>query len=116
MPKREMPVPGDVCCRQYRYATCQIEGYAKVAAIEAINQDAADKWDEQARQRDYDNLQADFYRGMRCGHDVPAHARKIHAAAEQGNEHGGKEVAEASLSPDERPVDAVGDCRGHGTI
>ena len=107
-------MPGDVCCRQYCYAACHIEGYAKVTAIKAIDQDTADERDEQAGQRDHDNLQADFYRGMGCGHDVPAHAGKIHAAAEEGNEHSGKEVAEASLGPDKRPINAVGDCRGHG--
>ncbi len=115
MPKREMPVPGDVCCRQYRYATRQIERYAKITAVEAINQNAADEWDEQAWQSDHDNLQADFYGGMRCGHDVPAHAGKIHAAAEKGNKHGGEEVAEAALGPDERPINAVGDGCSHGT-
>ena len=114
MPKREMAVPGDVCCRQYRYAARQIEGYAKVAAVEAINQNAADEWDKQAWQSDHDNLQADFYGGMRCGHDEPAHAGKIHAAAKKRNKHGGKEVAEAPLGPDERPIDAVCNGGSHG--
>jgi len=101
--------------RQYRYAARQIERDAKVAAVEAIDQNAADKRNEQARQSDHDHLQADFHGGMRCSHDVPAHAGKIHAAAKKRNKHGGEEVAEAALRPDERPVDTVGDGCSYGT-
>src|SRR6202040_1231777 len=100
---------------QYRYAARQIEGYAKVAAVEAIDQNAADKRNDQARQSNHNYLQADFYGGMRCGHDVPAHTGKIHAAAKKRNKHGGEEIAEAALRPDERPVHAVGDGCSHGT-
>jgi hypothetical protein len=115
MPKGQMAVPGDVGGRQHRHATRQIEGYAEVAPVKAINQNAADEGNEQAWQSHDDNLQADFYGGMRGGHNEPAHAGKIHTPAKKGNKHGGKEVAEAALGPDERPVDAVGDSCSHGT-
>ena len=114
MPKREMAVPGDVCCRQYRYAARQIEGYAEVTAVEAIDQNAADEWDEQAWQSHDDNLQADLNRGMRGGHNEPAHAGEIHAAAEKRDKHGGKEVTEAPLGPDQRPINAVCNGGSHG--
>src|ERR1700686_4528229 len=115
MPKGEMAVPGDVCCRQHRHAARQIEGYAEVAPVKAINQNAADEGNEQAWQSHDDNLKYALYGGRRGGHNEPAHTGKIHAPAKKGNKHGGKEVAEAALGPDERPVDAVGDHGSHGT-
>jgi len=44
---------------------------------------------------------------VRGGHDEPADAGEIQAAAEEGDEHGDEEIAEAALRPDERPVHAV---------
>jgi len=44
---------------------------------------------------------------VRGGHDEPADTGEIQAAAEEGDEHGDEEIAEAALRPDERPVHAV---------
>ena len=52
---------------------------------------------------------------MRHGEDVPAHAGEIHAAAEERDEHGEKEIAESALRPDQLPVDGVCNCGCHGT-
>ena len=55
---------------------------------------------EQSGQSHDDHLPADFHGRMRGRQDVPAHARKVHPAAEERNKHGEKEVAEAALRPD----------------
>ena len=101
MPELEVAVPGDVGGGQNGDATHEIESDAEIAAVETVDEYAADERDEQARQGDDDDLQADFHGGMRGGHDVPAHAGEVHAAAEKGDEHGGEEIAEAALRPDE---------------
>jgi hypothetical protein len=107
MPELEMAVPCDVRGGQDGDAARQVESDAEIAAVEAVDQHAADEGNEQARQGDDDDLQADFHGGVGGGHDEPADTGEIQPAAEEGNEHGGEEIAEAALRPDERPVHAV---------
>ena len=53
---------------------------------------------------------------MRGGHDVPAHADEVHAAAEQGNEHRSEEITEAALLPEQGPIDLGNGSGGHGAL
>ena len=87
----------------------QIEQDAQITAIDAVDQHAADERHHQAGQRYDDDLPAYGDRGMRGGHDVPAHADKVHATAEERDKHGGEEEAEGALL---RAVSNPRGCRG----
>src|SRR5690242_5145408 len=115
MPKLQMATPGDVRGRQHEKAADQIEQDSQIAPVEAVDQDAAEEGHEKPRDGHDDDLPTDLHRGMRHGEDVPAYACEVHAAAEERDEHGEKEVAEAALRPDQLPVDRVCHCSCHGT-
>src|SRR5690349_18686626 len=116
MPKLQMSVPGDVRSSQHSDAAHKIENDAEIAAIEAIDQYAAHKRHEQTRRHGHNDLPANLHGRMCGGEDVPTDAGEVHAAAEQGNEHREKEIAEAALGPNQRPVGAhcSGVCGGGG--
>src|SRR5580698_5483074 len=116
MPEFEMAAPCDVGGRWYEEAASQVQRQSEIAAIEAVDKHAAKKWNEKAGQCDDDNLQADFHRGMRGGHDVPADAHEIHAASKKRNEHRRKEIPEAALRPDQLPVHTGCCCGCHGAL
>src|SRR5712672_4625303 len=106
MPELDVSMPCDVCGRQDGDAARQVQQHSEIAAIQTVNEDSAKKGNEQTGQRYYDYLEADFYCGMSGGEDVPTHRYEVHAAAEQRDEHGQEEIAEAALGPDDFPVDA----------
>lgn len=114
MPELKLAVPGNVSRPEDGEAARQIEGYTQVATVESIDKHTTDEGDKESRKGDDDDLQTYFYRGVRGGHDVPANAHEIHAAAKKGNKHGGKEITEAALRPDQLPIHTVGDCGRHG--
>jgi len=118
MPELEVAVPSDVGGGENGAAAREIEEDAEVAAVEAVDEHAAEERDEEAGQGDDDDLQTDLYSGVCAGEDVPTDAGKVHAAAEERDEHGEKKITEAALRPDEGPVDALGsgDCGGHGNV
>src|SRR6267154_5549184 len=106
MPELHVSVPRDVRSRQDSDAARQVQQHSEIAAIQAVNEDSAEKGNEETGQSYYDNLEADFYGGMGGGEDVPTHCYEVHAAAEERDEHGQEEIAEAALGPDDFPVDA----------
>src|SRR4029077_3868652 len=117
MPEFEMAAPRDVSGGKHGDAAHKIEQDTKIAAIVAVDENSADKWDQQAGSGRHDYLIT--YLDCRMGEreDVPAHSGKIHSAAEERNEHGEKEIAEAAFGPDKRPVGADGSSgvrRRHG--
>ena len=95
---RKSAEPSGTSCKQ-------IQQHAQIAAIEPINKHAAEERDEQAGQRDYNHLEADFDGRMRGREDVPADPDEVHAAAKQGHEHGQEKVTEPALRPNNFPVD-----------
>src|SRR6267154_3279091 len=106
MPELHVSVPCDVRGCQDGDAARQVQQHAEIASIQAVNEDSAEEGNEQTGQSYYDYLEADFYGGMGGGEDVPAHRYEVHAAAEERDEHGEEEKAEAALGPDDFPVDA----------
>src|SRR5258708_36524838 len=106
MPELHVSVPCNVCGRQDSNAARQVQQHSEIAAIQAVNEDSAEEGNEQTWESYYDYLEADFYCGMGGGEDVPADGYEVHAAAEEGDEHGEEEIAEAALGPDDFPVDA----------
>src|SRR5690242_8974415 len=100
MPELEMPAPRDVRSAQNEKAAHEVQHDAQVSPVEAVNQHAAEERDEQPGQRHNDDLPTDFDGGMGGREDVPAHAREVHAAAEERHEHGHKEITESALRPD----------------
>jgi len=109
-------VPGDIRCAKDGDAANEIENDAEVAAVEAINEHAANKRHQQARRHGDDDLQTDLDGRMRGGEDVPTDAGEVHAAAEKRNEHREEEIAETALGPDLRPIGThrSGRCGGGG--
>src|SRR5712675_1295045 len=97
MPELHVSVPRDVRGCQYGDAARQVQQHAEIAAIQAVNEDSAEKGNQQTGQSYYDYLEADFYGGMGGGEDVPADADEVHSAAEERDEHGEEEKAEAAL-------------------
>ncbi len=114
MPELQMAAPRDVRRGEHKKAADDIQQDAQVTAIQAIDQHAAEKRHEKSRQGNHDDLQADFYRRVRRREDVPAHAREVHSAAEERDEHGEEEKAEAALRPDQLPVHRSCRRRCHG--
>ncbi len=112
----QVAAPGDVGDGQDGEAAREIEQDAEVAAIDAVDQHAADEGDDQAGQSYDDDLPAYGDGGVCGGHDVPAHADEVHAAAEERDEHGGEEEAEGALLREQFPIDTG--CRrgGHQTF
>src|SRR6266403_4075587 len=106
MPELHVSMPRDVCGCQDGYAARQVQQHSEIAANQAIDQNAAEEGNEQTWESYHDYLQADFYGGMGGGEDVPTHRYEVHAAAEERDEHGQEEIAEAALGPDDFPVDA----------
>src|SRR5208283_6095661 len=74
VPDLQVAVPCDVGNAQDREAAREIKQHAEVTAVDAVNQDAAEKRNYQARQRDHDHLPTYGHCGVRGRHDVPAHA------------------------------------------
>src|SRR5215469_12425342 len=109
-----MTAPGDVGNGQYRETAREVEQNTEITTVHAINQHATEEGHDEAGQGDDDDLPAYGNRRMRGRHDVPAHADKVHAAAEQRDKHRRKEIAEAALLPEQRPVNPVDARRGHG--
>src|ERR1700760_3880692 len=101
MPELQVATPGDVGDGQHGKSTGDIEKNAEVPAGGAIDEHTAEEGNDEAGQRDDDDLPTDGHRGMRGGHDVPAHADEVHAAAEKRDEHGGEEETESSLGPEQ---------------
>src|ERR1700693_4787737 len=101
MPELEMAAPGDVGSGEDGDAAGKIEEHAEIATVEAVDEHAAEKGHEQSGKRDDDDLQADLDRRMGGGEDVPADGGEVQAAAEERDQHGGKEKTEAALLPDE---------------
>ena len=116
MPELQVAAPGDVGDGENGESTGDVEKDAEVATVEAINENAAEERNDEARKRDDDDLPADGHGGMRGGHDVPAHADEVHAAAEERNEHRGEEVTESALGPEQGPIDTMRSGGGHGTF
>ncbi len=110
-----MTAPGDVCGRQHEEAAGQIEQDTQISPVDAVNQHPAEERNEKTRDGHDDDLPTDLHRGMRHGEDVPAYAGEIHAAAEERDEHGEKEITESALRPDQLPVNGVCNCGCHGT-
>lgn len=105
VPELEMILPGDVRGTENEEAADKIEDDAEVTTVVAVNEDAPEKGDEQAGEGDDDYLEGDFYGGVGGGQDVPADADEVHAATEERDEHGQEKITEATLRPDEAPVD-----------
>src|SRR5277367_5087619 len=100
-----MSVPRDERRAEDRKTSAEIEQHAEIAAVEAVDQHAADEGNEQAGKRDHDDLHAHGDGGMRGGKYVPADRGEIEAAAKQRDEHRHGEKSEAALCPDQFPVD-----------
>src|SRR5207245_2301685 len=107
MPELEMAAPRNVGCCEDEEPAYEVEQDPEVAAVKAIDQHAAEERHKKSWQRHDDDLPANLYGRVRCGHDVPAHAGEVHPAAEERHEHGEKEIAEAALRPDQLPIHAV---------
>src|SRR6266436_5579495 len=109
-----MAVPGDVGGGEDEKAASEVEQHAEIAPVNAIDEYPAEERNEKSRQGHDDHLAADLHRRVRGRHDVPTDAREVHPAAEERNEHGEKEKAEAALGPDQLPVHRMccGSCHG----
>src|SRR5215469_4756130 len=110
-----MAAPCDVRGAKHNYTAGKVEQHAEVAAVQPVDQHTANERNDKARKCDDDDLPAHLDGRVCGGKDVPAHTREVHAAAEQRDEHGDKEIAEGFLRPDEVPVDTgSGNGGGHG--
>src|SRR5580704_18106796 len=111
-----MALPREIRDGEDSDAAREIERDAEVAAVVAIDEDAAEEGHAQSGKGDDDDLHADGDRRVRCRKDVPAYGGEVEAAAEERDEHRHREVAEPALRPDDAPVDFVGcDGGGHGS-
>ena len=115
MPELEVAPPRDVGCSEHHEAAAEIEQDAEIPAVQPVDEHAAEKRYEQARQRDNDHLQADLDGRVRGRKDVPTHGGEVQAAAEERNEHRHGEETEAALRPNQVPVDTSCGYGGHGT-
>ena len=115
VPELQPPTPGDIRGQQDEKPPHQVQHDAEIAPVDAVDQHAAKEGHEESRQGHHNDLPADFDRRVRGREDVPAHAGKIHAAAEERHKHGHKKITEPALRPDQVPVDSMCACRrGHG--
>src|SRR5262249_1064146 len=105
VPELHVAVPSDIRGCENKDAAGEVESDAEVASVEAVDENAAEKRNEQAGGGDDDDLQADFHSGVRASEDEPTYSHEVHAAAEEGNEHGHEKITEAALGPDKGPVD-----------
>src|SRR5579883_2246244 len=77
VPDLNVAAPGDVCGGKDGDAAGEIKGDAEIAAIQAVNEHAAEKGHEKAGQSDDDDLQADLEGRMGGGEDEPTDATKF---------------------------------------
>ena len=115
VPKGEVMLPGDPGSAEDDKTADDVEHDAEVTAVVAVNENAADEGDDQAGKGDDNDLKADGDSGVSGGKDVPADACKVHAAAEERDEHGYKEVAESTLGPNDGPICTGWNRGGHRT-
>src|SRR6516225_2916186 len=104
MPEFKVAAPGGIRCGQNGDASREVKRDAKIAAVVAVDENAAEEGNQQAGSGGHDDLVADLDGRMGEGEDMPADPGKVHSAPEERDKHGEEKIAEAGLRPEERAV------------
>ncbi len=94
-------------------AARNVKSDTQVAAVHAVDEDPAEKGNDEAGQRVHNDGNADADRRMRDPENVPGDAGEVHPGAEHGNKRSGEKIAEAGLSEQQRPIGARMGGGGH---